>query len=85
MLVRFDLDAGVQVSVGGEVERGAVDELCEVIDRSVQVTGRRVLVDLAAAQVSDDVVAMLIHRCSDVATIVPPVDARESSLGGART
>jgi hypothetical protein len=83
VLVRFDLDSGIRVSVGGEVPHGGIEELCEVVERSVQMTGRRVLLDLESAHVADEVLAILTLRCSDIATVVPPLGARERSLGDA--
>lgn len=69
-LVRFDLQArDVAVSVGGRVGTEAVEELCEVIERSVDITGRHAFVDLSGAQVDDGTLLLISNRCRGIADI----------------
>ncbi|MFC8193720.1 hypothetical protein ACFUMH_18855 [Cellulomonas sp. NPDC057328] len=70
-MVRFDLGRrDVVLSVGGEVEPGAVDELCELVQRTALVSGRQAAVDLSGATIGDDALAEVAHRCHAVAHVV---------------
>ena len=69
-LVRFDILArDVEVSVGGRVEPEALDELCEVIERSVKISGKHASVDLTDADVAPRTVELITRRCRDIAVI----------------
>jgi hypothetical protein len=69
-LVRFDVGGGrIHVSVGGCVEPDAVDELCELIERSVSIAGRSARVDLSGAAISAQTLDDVVGRCGDVAQI----------------
>ena len=73
-LVRFDIQArDVAVSVGGRVDVEAVDELCEVIERSVDITGRHACVDMSGAEVEDGTLLLISDRCRDIADITASV------------
>jgi hypothetical protein len=67
-LVRFDILArDVEVSVGGRVEVEALDELCEVIERSVSITGKHANVDLTDAEVAPRALELMCLRCGEIA------------------
>jgi hypothetical protein len=70
-LVRFDvLGSDVTVSVGGQVDDDAVDELCEVVERSAAIAGRRAAVDLKDARIGAEACRAVRVRCRDFARIV---------------
>jgi len=69
-LVRFDIQArDVEVSVGGRVDTEAVDELCEVIERSVSISGRHACVDLTGADICDGALLLISARCGGLADL----------------
>lgn len=69
-LVRFDILArDVEVSVGGRVEPDALDELCQVIERCVSISGKNACVDLTDADVAPRTVELISRRCGDIAVI----------------
>lgn len=71
-LVLFDPLDGVVISLGGYLGADDVDELCELVERSRAITGRRTRVDLAGARVADDAAALLTRRCAGIAAIALP-------------
>jgi hypothetical protein len=72
-LVRFDLQArDVGVLVGGSVEAEAVDEICQVIERSVSIAGKPARVDLTSTQVMPETVDRIRARCAHIADITGP-------------
>ena len=67
-LVRFDVLArDVEVSVGGQVDVEAFEEFCEVIERSVSITGKHACVDLRAAEVAPQALELINRRCGAIA------------------
>ncbi len=67
-LVRFDILArDIGVSVGGRVDVEALEELCEVIERSVSLTGKHASVDLTDADVAPQALEAISRRCGDIA------------------
>ena len=67
-LVRFDILApDVAVSVGGRVGVEAFEELCEVIERSVVLTGKHACVDLRGADVAPGALEAISRRCGEIA------------------
>lgn len=75
-LVRFDILArDVEVSVGGRVDVEALDELCQVIERSVSITGKHASVNLKDAQVAPRTLELISERCGDIAEFSTAVPA----------
>ena len=73
VLVRFDVRAReVGLTVEGAVEPEAVDEVCEVIERSVSISGSHASVDLSGSEVEADTVDQIRDRCGDIADITGP-------------
>jgi hypothetical protein len=67
-LVRFDILArDIGVSVGGRVDVEALEELCEVIESSVSLSGKHACVDLSAADVAPQALEAISRRCGDIA------------------
>lgn len=67
-LVRFDILArDVAVSVGGRVDVEALEEFCEVIERSVSLTGKHACVDLKDADVAPGALELISRRCGAIA------------------
>jgi hypothetical protein len=72
-LVRFDvLGREVGVTVGGSVPADALDEICQVIERSVDIAGKPAAVDLSDTEVTDDTLGRIRERCQDIADITGP-------------
>ena len=69
-IVRFDAySREILISVGGRVEPDAVDELCDVIGRSVHIAGRPAEVDVSDAELADETFRRLCERCDGFATV----------------
>lgn len=67
-LVRFDVLArDVEVSVGGRVGVEALEELCQVIERSVHLSGKHANVDLTDADVAPQALEAISRRCAAIA------------------
>lgn len=67
-LVRFDILApDIEVSVGGRVDADAVDELCQVIESSVSLTGKHACVNLRGAEVAAQTLEAMSRRCGAIA------------------
>jgi hypothetical protein len=72
-LVRFDVQArDVAVTVGGTVDAAAVDEVCQVIERSVSISGTPAHVDLTGSRVMPQTVERIRERCADIADVTGP-------------
>ena len=72
-LVRFDVQArGVAVTVGGTVDAEAVEEICEVIERSVSISGKPASVDLSSTRVMPETLDRIRDRCAEFADIAGP-------------
>ncbi len=72
-LVRFDvLGREVGVTVGGSVPADALDEICQVIERSVSIAGKPASVDLSDTEVTEGTLGRIRERCRDIADIIGP-------------
>jgi hypothetical protein len=83
-LVRFDvLGREVGVTVGGSVPADALDEICQVIERSVDIAGKPAAVDLSDTEVTEDTLDRIRDRCQDIADITGPErSATDRDAGG---
>lgn len=78
-IVRFDAySREILISVGGRVEPDAVDELCDVIGRSVHIAGRPAEVDVTDADLAEETFQELCKRCDGFATVTPSPEPEES-------
>jgi hypothetical protein len=72
-LVRFDIQAReVAVTIGGSIGSEAVEEVCQVIERSVSISGRPAEVDLSDTDVTTETLDRIQARCGGIADITGP-------------